>query len=68
MSATQVHSRNSIQVLAPWSLRAALKEASARELTSISEYTRRALIAKLRADGLDPTAFAKPTGAELCDA
>jgi hypothetical protein len=53
-----VHSRNSIQVLAPWSLRAAIKEASARELTSVSEYTRRALIEKLRAAGLDPRQFA----------
>ena len=50
--------RSSIQVLAPSSLTAAIKEAAARELTSNSEYVRRAVIERLRHDGVDPTRFA----------
>jgi hypothetical protein len=47
----------SLHVLAPKSLAAAVKEAARRELTSNSEYVRRALIARLRADGFDPASF-----------
>jgi hypothetical protein len=50
--------RNLIQVLAPSSLTAAIKEAAARDLTSNSEYVRRALLERLRSDGIDPTRFA----------
>jgi hypothetical protein len=46
----------SLHVLAPRSLTDAVKEAAARELTSNSEYVRRAVIARLRADGIDPRA------------
>ena len=48
----------SLHVLAPRSLTDAVKEAAARELTSNSEYVRRAVIARLRADGIDPARFA----------
>jgi hypothetical protein len=54
----QAHSRNSLQVRVPWSLTAAIRVAAERELTTASEYARRALIARLRADGLDPNQFA----------
>jgi hypothetical protein len=50
----QAHPRNSLQVRAPWSLTAAVREAAEREMTTSSEYTRRALIEKLRSDGIDP--------------
>jgi hypothetical protein len=44
----------SLHVLAPQSLTAAVKTAAARQLTSNSEYVRRAVIERLRADGIDP--------------
>jgi hypothetical protein len=44
--------RTAIQILAPTSLRSAVQEAAARELTTVSEYTRRALVARLRQDGV----------------
>jgi hypothetical protein len=47
----------SLHVLAPRSLTDAVKAAAARELTSNSEYVRRAVIARLRADGIDPASF-----------
>jgi hypothetical protein len=47
----------SLHVLAPRSLTDAVKEAAARELTTNSEYIRRAVIARLRADGIDPASF-----------
>jgi uncharacterized protein with beta-barrel porin domain len=50
--------RNLIQVLVPWSISAAIKEAAAHELTSNSEYIRRALVERLRSDGVDPARFA----------
>jgi hypothetical protein len=55
--------RNAIQLLAPPTLTAALKEAAAREMTTTSEYTRRALIEKLRADGIDLARPASPAAA-----
>ena len=55
----------SLHVLAPRSLTAAVKAAAARELTTNSEYVRRAVIERLRADGIDPTQFgsAQPNAA-----
>jgi hypothetical protein len=50
----------SFQVLAPESLAAAVKEAARRDLTTSSEYVRRALVERLRSDGIDPTRFAPP--------
>jgi hypothetical protein len=50
----------SLHVLAPRSLTDAVKKAAARELTSNSEYVRRAVIARLRADGIDPASFSPP--------
>jgi hypothetical protein len=50
--------RNLIQVLVPSSISAALREAAAHELTSHSEYVRRAVIERLRSDGHDPARFA----------
>jgi hypothetical protein len=56
--AMNVHAkRNLIQVLAPSSLTAAIREAATRELTSNSEYVRRAVIERLRSDGVDPARF-----------
>jgi hypothetical protein len=43
----------------PRALQSAVREAARRELMSTSEYVRRALVAKLRTDGLDPAAFAQ---------
>ena len=47
----------SLHVLAPRSLTAAVKEAAARELTTNSEYIRRAVIQRLRSEGIDPAQF-----------
>jgi hypothetical protein len=48
-----------IQVCVPPSLDEAVKLAATRELSTISEYVRRVLIDRLRADGIDPTAAAR---------
>jgi hypothetical protein len=50
----------SLHVLAPESLTAAVKAAAARDLTTASEYVRRALVERLRSDGIDPARFAPP--------
>ncbi len=50
--------RNSFQIVAPWSLTAAVKVAAEREMTSVSDYVRRALLRQLRNDGIDPAEFA----------
>jgi hypothetical protein len=57
----------SLHVLAPRSLTDAVKAAAARELTSNSEYVRRAVIERLRADGIDPASFS-PTREDACAA
>jgi hypothetical protein len=51
---------SAIHVLAPSSLTAAVKAAADRDLTNVSAYVRRALLDKLRADGVDPADFAPP--------
>jgi hypothetical protein len=51
---------SAIHVLAPSSLTAAVKAAADRDLTNVSAYVRRALLHKLRADGVDLTDFAPP--------
>jgi hypothetical protein len=51
-------SPNSLHVRVPQSLTSAIRDAAERELMSPSEYTRRALVEKLRADGIDPAAYA----------
>lgn len=43
-----------MQVRAPIALADAVKTAADRELTTISEYVRRALLEKLRGAGIDP--------------
>jgi hypothetical protein len=48
----------SLHVLAPESLTAAVKAAAARDLTTTSEYVRRAVVERLRSDGIDPARFA----------
>jgi hypothetical protein len=58
MSVNAQAKRNLIQVLVPSSISAAIREAAAHELTSHSEYVRRAVIERLRADGVDPARFA----------
>jgi hypothetical protein len=47
-----------LHVLAPSALVEAVKEAAMREMTNTSEYVRRTLLQRLRADGLDPVQFA----------
>ena len=54
----QAHPRNSLQVRAPRSLTAAVREAAGREMTSASEFVRRAVIKELRSNGIDPAAYA----------
>ena len=49
-----VSTNSSLHVRAPSSLTSALRDE--REMTTASEYARRALIAQLRADGIDPVA------------
>jgi hypothetical protein len=60
-------SRNSLQILAPPSLTQAIKKAAEREMTTASEYSRRALIARLRAGGFDPANFS-PARQDACAA
>jgi hypothetical protein len=55
----------SLHVLAPRSLTDAVKEAAARELTSNSEYVRRAVIERLRADGIDPARLPLPQSLKI---
>jgi hypothetical protein len=43
-----------LHVLAPEALVAAVKRAATRDMSSVSEYTRRALLQRLREDGLEP--------------
>ena len=43
-----------IEIRAPEPLPAAIVRAAGRELTTPSEYTRRAIIEKLQADGINP--------------
>lgn len=52
----QDSSRKLLQLQAPPALTAAIKLAADREMTTISEYVRRALIDRLRAGGIDPAA------------
>ena len=47
-------SKNALHVRAPRALTSAIRDAAARELMSPSEYTRRALVEKLRRDGALP--------------
>jgi hypothetical protein len=54
MAQASPSSRHAIQVRVPISLTAAIKAAADRELTTLSEYVRRVLIARLRSDGIDP--------------
>jgi hypothetical protein len=53
----EAHSRNSLQVRAPRCLTAAVREAAGREMTSTSEFVRRAVIKELRSNGIDPAAY-----------
>ena len=46
-----------IKFRAPECLREALRVASDKHLTSGSEYIRRSLVERLRADGIDPHSF-----------
>jgi hypothetical protein len=45
-----------LQAAAPPALVAAVKRAADREFMSLSEYIRRSLVDRLRADGIDPAA------------
>jgi hypothetical protein len=46
--------RKMLQLCVPQTLTAAVKLAADRELTTISEFVRRVLIDRLRAEGIDP--------------
>jgi hypothetical protein len=54
MSVNVQAKRNLIQVLVPSSISAAIRQAAAHDLTSHSEYVRRAVIERLRNDGVLP--------------
>jgi hypothetical protein len=60
-------SKNALHVRAPGALTSAIRDAAARELMTPSEYTRRAVVEKLRRDGVLPTQ-ALPAAAQLCTA
>jgi hypothetical protein len=46
-----------LHVLAPSALVEAVKQAAAREMSTVSDYIRRALLHRLRTDGVDPNEF-----------
>jgi len=48
-----------IKARAPVALRNAMERAAEREMTTQSEWMRRAIIQKLRADGFDPARYAE---------
>jgi hypothetical protein len=48
-----VSPKNSLHIRAPSLLTSAIRDAAARQMTTKSEYARRALIEKLRSDGVD---------------
>jgi hypothetical protein len=50
-----------IQVRCTWSTVAAVRSAADRKMTTVSEYLRGAILARLRSDGLDPSEFAPPS-------
>jgi hypothetical protein len=49
-----------IQVRVPWSVIAAVRSATDRKMTTVSEYVRTAVLVKLRQDGFDPMEFTPP--------
>jgi hypothetical protein len=49
---------DSLRIRCPASLPVAIDTAAARNLMTASEYVRRSVIDRLRADGIDPTSFA----------
>jgi hypothetical protein len=51
----QERARKMLQLIVPPRLDEAIKVAADREMSTISEYVRRVLIDRLRADGIDPT-------------
>jgi hypothetical protein len=53
---TQENPRKMLQLMVSPSLAEAVKLAAARQLTSLSNYTRGALLSRMRAEGIDPTA------------
>jgi hypothetical protein len=68
MSTDHASSKSAVHVRAPVALTAAIREAAGRELMSPSEYCRRALVEKLRRDGVDPAVHALTNRAEVCAA
>jgi hypothetical protein len=61
-------SKNSLHVRVPHILTSAIRDAAERELMSPSEFTRRALVEKLRRAGVDPAAPAPANRPEVCAA
>jgi hypothetical protein len=53
MKIKQARGRNSLHVVAPLPLIAAVKNAAVRDVMTMSEYVRRAIIHQLRSDGID---------------
>jgi hypothetical protein len=53
---TQETPRKMLQLIVPPPLAEAVKLAAARQLTSLSDYTRGALLSRMRSEGIDPTA------------
>jgi hypothetical protein len=54
---SQTRGRNALQLRCPWSISAAVRAAADQRLCSVSEYVRQAVIARMRADGINPTEF-----------
>jgi len=54
---TTVNRDKMIQVRVPWSIVAAVRSATDRKMTTVSEYVRAAVLVKLRTDGFDPAKF-----------
>jgi hypothetical protein len=53
---TQETPRKMLQLMVSPPLAEAVKLAAARQLTSLSDYARGALLARMRSEGIDPTA------------
>jgi hypothetical protein len=53
---------NSLRIRCPEFLPAAIDTAAARNLMTASEYVRRSVIARLKADGIEPAQFVRAIG------
>jgi hypothetical protein len=59
---------NSLRIRCPESLPAAIDTAAARNLMTASEYVRRSIIARLKADGIEPAQLVRAIGPDNASA